>query len=102
MFLKTILFAQPRVTKQKKETFSEMKDLVAYIPQTRVAGSLYPLLFCNVSDLNYDLIGWEDHEDPLKDSHNVIYDIEGLANSSVDQSLFSIVKWWPIGDSPPR
>ena len=74
----------------KTKKFSENLDIFAYIPQVKVSGALYPVLFCDVSEIDHELIGWEDPEDKKKSAHNAIFDVPGLSESGA----FSVIKQW--------
>ncbi len=85
---------QPILNKTNPERFSDVEGMIGYVPQTVIPGSLFPLLLSDVNNIDENLVGWEDSEDPQRMTHNVIYDIEGLANRSIEASVFSIVKHW--------
>ncbi|KAL7465620.1 hypothetical protein ACHAXS_005929, partial [Conticribra weissflogii] len=76
-------------------------DSFAYVPQLKEPGFVFPLLACDISKINVELIGWK----PLQgekniDSHrsyesfNLIYDVPLAQDDPVDRPVFSIVRQW--------
>jgi hypothetical protein len=93
--IKRFLFGDfDRHEKQTHQKFSEISDIYGYIPQYKLKGALYPILFCDVSKIGHELIDWEDVSDPSKASHNAIYDIPALAGKDEMDGVFSIVRHW--------
>ena len=80
----------------------------AYIPQISIRAFPYPLLSCDIDDIDERFIGWSTADSESLDKHNMIYDVpyEGMkrhrneptseAQEGVaSRPLFSIVKHWP-------
>mmetsp|Transcript_5812 Transcript_5812/g.13266 ORF Transcript_5812/g.13266 Transcript_5812/m.13266 type:complete len:1004 (-) Transcript_5812:1353-4364(-) len=89
----------------------------AYIPQLERSGFHFPLLACNIDDIDVKLIGWKDpncrnktNEHRNYDNHNLIFDVphEKLHRSrhvprdrskpregGNDRPIFSVVKHYP-------
>jgi hypothetical protein len=65
-------------------------DIFAYVPQVRLASDPFPVLLCDVSGIDHELIGWED-PDQSYEKHSAIYDLPGLK----DESIFSVIQHWP-------
>jgi len=66
--------------------FSEINEKYGYVPQVQVNGFLHPLLICDISDINNELIGWKyDFE-----SNNLMYAIP----KHMRNTCFSKVKYW--------
>lgn len=63
----------------------------AYIPQVHLPGDPFPVLFCDISDIDPELLSWKDPDHPDYKSHNAIYDVLGLS----EKPLFSTVHHWP-------
>lgn len=84
---------QPPDKPHPEQFFSDVKEIFGYVPQAVIPGALYPTLLCDVSEIDQELVGWDDPADREKITHNAIYDVPGLLNDT--GSLFSIVKHWP-------
>jgi len=77
------------------QKFSEVAAICAYVPMKHDSDFIYPLLLCDISDIDVELIGWEDAR--------LGYDVHNLSNDVVnDESkdakeakCFSIVRHWP-------
>lgn len=86
----------------------------AYIPQLEVPSLGFPLLACNIDDIDVRLIGWKDpnrsdeNEHHRYDSRNIIFDvaneklhrsrfgtIEQSCDRKSDRPIFSVVKHYP-------
>ena len=63
----------------------------AYVPQATIAEDPFPILFCDISKIDAELMTWEDHEYSDYRVHNAIYDIQGLA----EKDVFGTVHHWP-------
>lgn len=63
------------------------------MPQIALPQFEYPLIACDVSEIDQEFIGWEDTVHGM-DAHNLIYDIPELAESK--DPLFSLVKEWRV------
>ena len=70
-----------------------MKEIFAYVPQVKIAQGSFPLLVCDVSNLDSELLGWNDPYLGI-DAHNVLLDLPGL----VGKPIFSQVYHWPRPD----
>jgi len=87
--------------KDTKKNFSQVREIAAYVPQFTVEGYLYPVLASNLSQMNTDLVGWEDPSDLSYDVHNLIHDVRLSTEDEFVPSttaLFSLVKHWPPAD----
>ena len=80
-------------------SFSSVKhrqEVHAYIPQTVEKGFTYPLIACDIKELDKDLIGWSDPSAGGFDKHNLASDVERiLGGQQSPNAVFSIVKHWP-------
>jgi hypothetical protein len=70
-----------------------VKEIFAYVPQVKIAQASFPLLVCDVSKLDPELLGWNDPYLGI-DAHNLILDVPGLA----EKPIFSKVHHWPRVD----
>lgn len=70
--------------------FSDVKEIFAYIPQVKIVQGSFPLLVCDVSKLDLELLGWNDPYLGI-DAHCVLLDIPGL----IEKPIFSKVHHWP-------
>lgn len=79
------------------EPFSKIPSIYAYVPQAIVAGHLFPVLLCDVSDVNPEVIGWEDPQHSYE-FHSAIYDLPELSKRDV----FSIIHQWHPSETTAR
>jgi len=77
-------------------TFSEVDDIFGYVPQAMVSGALFPTLLCDISKIDQELVGWDDPDDPTKDSHNAIFDLPGLVEKAEGEYLFTFVRQYQV------
>jgi hypothetical protein len=82
---------QPHDEKKKPVNFSTAPMKSAYVPQATIAEDPFPILLCDISKIDAELMTWEDHEYSDYRVHNAIYDIEGLA----EKDVFGTVHHWP-------
>lgn len=66
-------------------------EIYAYIPQVRVKGFSFPMLACDISAIDENLIGWRDELGGY-DVHNLIHDVYAITRSKPLHPIFSIVK----------
>jgi hypothetical protein len=95
--------------------FQNVAEISLYVPQFRIGRLQFPVLACDIDDLNANWVGWNDPNDPSYDKHNLIFDVEyenmrrqknsarmssatdgrGVeASFSGPSPIFSIVKSW--------
>mmetsp|Transcript_17239 Transcript_17239/g.23946 ORF Transcript_17239/g.23946 Transcript_17239/m.23946 type:complete len:578 (-) Transcript_17239:207-1940(-) len=67
----------------------EEAGIGAYVPQVKKGGFNYPLLACDTSKIDTELLGWQD-PDGSYDEHNLIFDFPEL-----EADNFSTIKHWP-------
>lgn len=88
-------------------------ETFGYVPQLVVSGFNFPLITCNVDDIDVGLIGWsdpngqEEKEHLNYDKHNLIYDVpheilHRSRNVAADHGgekkgrpIFSVIKHYP-------
>ena len=77
--------------------FSAVKtrtEVMGYIPQVKERGFSHPLLACDLTGIDEDLIGWKDHFHGFE-RHNLVNDVRDILEGQVpSQPIFSIVKHW--------
>ena len=77
--------------------FSSVKhrqEVHGYIPQVQERGFLHPLLACDSSKLDHDLIGWRDNIQGFE-PHNLFNDVrEILGGEDPPPNAFSVIKHW--------
>ena len=66
-------YLQP-TTKDIKIDFSNVTEIFGYVPQIKLSNFSFPVLACNVDDIDQELIGWNDHRHSY-DHHNLIFDV---------------------------
>lgn len=105
---------EPRGCNQQKDFSNGIGlETFGYVPQLAVSGFNFPLIICNVDDINVGLIGWrdpngqEENEHFNYDKHNLIYDVphdtlHRSRNVAADHGgkkkgrpIFSVVKHYP-------
>jgi len=62
------------VGQDQKIDFSSIRDIDGYIPQVRVGSYSYPLIACDIDDIDLTLIGWTDPGTSY-DEYNVTFDV---------------------------
>lgn len=55
--------------------FENVAEISMYVPQFKVGALNYPVLACDVDEVNTRWIGWSDPSDPSYDKHNLIFDV---------------------------
>ena len=69
------------------------EELHGYIPQTKIEGFVYPLLACDVGEIDEDILSWKDpHEGYLP--HSLVEDVKTITGYTTTRPIFSIVKQW--------
>ncbi len=74
-----------------------LEEVQAYIPQLRENGFEYPLIACDITNIDHDLLGWKDHLNGF-DRHDLTHDAMEILGST-NNSIFSTVKYWPREES---
>uniref|UniRef100_A0A7S3QJ10 CSC1/OSCA1-like cytosolic domain-containing protein n=1 Tax=Chaetoceros debilis TaxID=122233 RepID=A0A7S3QJ10_9STRA len=130
-FIKYLFFADYKIQEMTEEKRSELEklrfcdieEIKAYVPQITIDGYTFPFLLCDVDEIDKEMIGWSNPEDPESnyDAHNLIFDIPkvadeknamredpkiaALTNPADENSnapLFSIVKSWKAVEKKTR
>jgi hypothetical protein len=70
-----------------------LNSLTGYIPQMKVPGFAYPLLACDLRDVDDDLVGWKDQFHGYE-PHNLVHDAYAIIGGEPLKPCFSIVKYW--------
>mmetsp|Transcript_3284 Transcript_3284/g.4907 ORF Transcript_3284/g.4907 Transcript_3284/m.4907 type:complete len:957 (+) Transcript_3284:29-2899(+) len=77
--------------KPSKQLFYEIREHNGYVPFIQHASFMYPLLFCDISNISEGFVDWNDPSTPYPyDKHNLIYDVPGL----VERNAFSYITTW--------
>ncbi len=74
------------------------EEVQAYIPQIIENGFEYPLIACDISDIEECLLGWHDHIYGFG-RHNLTNDLKEIMGDSFQNPVFSTVKYWPQQNS---
>jgi len=103
--------------------FQNVAEISLYVPQFRLGALNYPVLACDIDEMNTDWIGWSDPSDPSYDKHNLIFDVphenmkrqkmntitksnsEGNGVEAQDKAaspIFSIVMSWSRGQEKTK
>ncbi|KAI2513792.1 Calcium-activated chloride channel [Fragilaria crotonensis] len=93
--LRKLIFRPYRPTgKASSQRFSETTGRYGYVPRIKSPRFQYPLLACNISAIDPELVDWSDPSSSFPfDEHNLIYDVPGIS-SRCDKQVFSVVKSW--------
>jgi len=79
-----------------KQKFTEVKEICAYVPQSRLHGYPFPVILCDLRHIHINYIGWKCPDHP-HEYYNVANDIPSLTSSA-----FAIVKQWiPLTTNTP-
>jgi hypothetical protein len=78
-----------------KVPFSKSESIDSYMPQVQSSLIPYPLLLCDIKDVDTKLFNWTDPERPHS-YYDVTQDVKQLTREADAASrLFSRVKHWP-------
>ena len=69
------------------------EELHGYIPQAKVEGFVYPLLACDVTEIDDDIISWKDPNGGYV-PHSLVEDVKNITGCTSTHPVFSIVKQW--------
>lgn len=75
--------------------FTQIEDIFGYVPQARLACDPFPVLLCDVSRIERELVGWNDPNEINEMEHNAIYDLDTFEEAD-QANLFSTVMHWPV------
>lgn len=77
--------------------YSSVTTINGYIPQLRVGSYAYPLLACDIDDVNQSLIGWND-PGVSYDAYNLIFDVSHDSLKRSTKLVGSTRKWGKLKD----
>lgn len=77
--------------------YSSVPNINGYIPQLRVGSYAYPLLVCDIDDVNQNLIGWND-PGVSYDNYNMIFDVSHDSLKRSTKLVGSTRKWGKLKD----
>lgn len=69
--------------------FENVAEISMYVPQFKVGALNYPVLACDVDEVNTSWIGWSDPSDPVYDNHNLIFDVQHKKMKRLKSEMFS-------------
>ncbi len=69
------------------------QEVQAYIPQIIENGFEYPLIACDIDEIEESLLGWNDHLYGFS-RHNLTNDVKEILGDDLHKPIFSIVKYW--------
>ena len=72
---------------------THLEEVHGYIPQAKVKGFLFPLVACDITGINEDLMGWKDKHHGYT-PHSLVNDVHTITGSKILHPIFSIVKQW--------
>ena len=76
--------------KASNQQFSETTERYGYVPRIKSPHFQYPLLACNMSSIDPDLVDWSDPSSSFPfDKHNLIYDVPDFTKGNGKQ-VFSV------------
>lgn len=62
------------------ERFSDINEIGGYVPQVIISGYVYPLLLCDIDNIDEEYLEWCDPYSNY-DEHNIIFDIPRIAEA---------------------
>ena len=70
-------------------------EVNGYVPQSTLKGRTFPLLACDIDEIDEDLIGWTDDERGYA-PHNLLHDLEAVAANGAPRQgpVVSIIRQW--------
>ena len=85
--------------KASNQQFSETSERYGYVPRIKSPRFQYPLLACNISSIDPELVDWSDPSSSYPfDKHNLICDVPDLTKGN-DKQVFSVIKSWHSVDA---
>lgn len=109
LFKELFVGASEEFGMDQKIDFSCNTEIPGYVPQTFLKDTTYPLLLCDTSNIENELIGWNSEQESY-DKHNLVFDlpyngipqrnkeVDRIENDNEEDSkplIFSIVKQYP-------
>jgi hypothetical protein len=67
-----------------------LDEIHAYVPQVREKGFVYPLLACDTSNIDQQLLDWDDKENGYS-PHNLMVDFHKVTRSKPLHPVFSTI-----------
>jgi len=92
------LFSRTRYMSQgraNEEAFSDVHEIVGYIPHVTIPGHAFPFLMCDITHIDDELIGWQ--RDNVN-GFNTLID-KSQKNRMAENPAFSQVMHWPPSDA---
>ena len=74
--------------------FSDVQAIDSYIPQVSSPLIAFPLILCDIKDIDKHLFNWEDDEHPHSE-YDVTSDISEILGRRDYTEVFAQVKYWP-------
>lgn len=75
--------------------FSDVRAIDSYIPNVSSPLIPYPLLLCNIQDIDTQLFNWKDDANPHS-HYDVTNDVAEILGTSSYAEVFAKVKHWPV------
>ena len=93
--LRKLIFRPYQPTgKSSSQRFSQTTERYGYVPRIKSPSFQYPLLACNISAIDPELVDWSDPSSSFPfDEHNLIFDVPDISEGS-DKQVFSVIKSW--------
>ena len=74
--------------------FSDVRAIDSYMPNVSSPLIPYPLLLCNIKDIDTQLFNWKDDDNPHS-HYDITNDVASILGTTSYPEVFSKVKHWP-------
>ena len=71
-------------------SITHLDELHGYVPQVKDEGFVFPMLVCDISGIDDNLIGWKDTVRGYS-PHNLIDDVQAITQSKPLHPIFSTI-----------
>lgn len=94
--MRHFFFSGAHVTRGEDQdiAFSNVPAIDSYIPQVSSPMMAFPLILCDIKDIDKRLFNWEDDEHPHSE-YDVTGDIAEILGTTSFTEVFAQVKYWP-------
>ncbi|KAL7563221.1 hypothetical protein ACA910_014494 [Epithemia clementina (nom. ined.)] len=78
-----------------------LNELVAFVPQLRLPGFSHPLLACDISKIDRDVIGWKDDRRGY-DDHSLVVEANRILGHETDHVIFPQIQQWTTKENATK
>ena len=73
---------------------------MAYVPQLRMPGFSHPLLACDITRIDHDVIGWKDDRRGYEE-HSLVNEANRILGHETEHVIFSQMQQWSTASKQP-